>query len=75
MPQSEEAFYDALEKGASNHWKNSANEVREWVDNYRNHVKELKAGDEKHLILDEFDSEMVLGQHLEAVLSNTNFSS
>jgi hypothetical protein len=52
-----------------------AKKILESVENYRKEIKRLQEEDPEGLTLDEFDTEMVIGQHLEAVLSRFAFRS
>lgn len=71
--QSEEAFFDAVRRGAGNYHQESAGKVRNFVDDYRKTIEDLRSSNSDQLELDSFSSEIVLGRHLEAVLSNTVF--
>jgi hypothetical protein len=70
----ETAFFDALQTGAGSYHQTAAATVREAVDNYRSRVNELKESDPGALVLDAYKSELVLGRHLEAVLSEHPFA-
>ncbi|MGH8701960.1 MAG: hypothetical protein ACREVR_12415, partial [Burkholderiales bacterium] len=70
----ETAFFEALGTGAGSYHQIAAAKVRGFIDNYRDRVDELKESDPQALVLDAYKSEMVLGRHLEAVLSEHPFS-
>ena len=70
----EGAFFDALQRGAGTYFQQAATKVRQFVDGYREIVEEAKAGEPEKLILDKYTSELVLGRHLEAVLSEHPFA-
>ena len=70
----EGAFFDALEGGAGSYFKEAATKVRAFVDGYRKIVEEAKANEPDKLVLDQYASEIVLGRHLEAVLSEHPFA-
>jgi hypothetical protein len=70
----EDAFFEALENNGSTYYKESAKKVREFTDAYRKRVEDLKEIDSPLLVLDEYTREMIMGRHLEAVLSNHPFA-
>lgn len=70
----ESTFFDALQTGAGTYFSTAALAVRTYVDGYRTVVEEAKAAEPDKLVLDSFKSEMVLGRHLEAVLSEHPFA-
>lgn len=75
LRSAETAFFDALGTGAGTYHQIAAAKVRGFVDNYRNRVDELKESDpDDDLVLDAYKSELVLGRHLEAVLSEHPFA-
>lgn len=73
LRRSEDAFFQALADGANDYHEASSNKVQDFVGNYREKIEQWKVDDAKELILDKFSREMVLGRHLEAVLSRTRF--
>jgi hypothetical protein len=70
----EAAFFDALQGGAGTYFQQAATKVRTFVDGYREIVEEAKASEPEKLVLDQYASEIVLGRHLEAVLSDHPFA-
>lgn len=70
----ETAFFDALQGGAGNYFAQAAAKVRSYVDGYRKIVEEAKRSEPDKLVLDAYSSELVLGRHLEAVLSEHPFA-
>ena len=74
LASAEDGFFDALESGAGSYHREAANTVRQTVDNYRAEVERLKREDPSGLILDHYSSQLVLGRHLEAVLSHHPFA-
>jgi hypothetical protein len=75
LRSAEDAFFEALETGAGTYHSSAAAAVRQYVDDYRDRVETLKADDpDDLLVLDAYTSEMVLGRHLEAVLSAHPFA-
>jgi hypothetical protein len=70
----EAAFFDALQGGAGSYFQEAATKVRAYVDGYRTIVEEAKANEPDKLVLDKYTSEIVLGRHLEAVLSEHPFA-
>jgi hypothetical protein len=75
---SEEAFFEAVGNTVDRQWRDMFKEVKDYVDQQRRLVDNMRdrmsPEDIKQLTLDEYDSEMVLGRHLESVLSNHPFS-
>lgn len=74
LASAEEAFFAALEEGAGTFYQDAANAVRETVENYRVEVERLKRDDPSGLVLDRYSSQLILGRHLEAVLSEHPFA-
>lgn len=72
--QSEEAFFGIIDDSANNYYVESAKKVKDSVNNYRDSIEEMKTNNPDELEVDSYSSEMVLGNHLEAVLSNTTFT-
>lgn len=74
---SEDAFFEAVSNTLDANWKQLFADVQSYIDRQRAIVKamteRMNAADRKALTLDEYDSELVLGRHLEAVLSRTTF--
>jgi hypothetical protein len=70
----EDAFFEALKGGAGTYFQKAAAKVCAYVDGYRKIVEEAKASEPDKLVLDQFASELVLGRHLEAVLSEHPFA-
>lgn len=69
----EVAFFEALGKNGNNYYRSSANKVREFTDKYRDRVEVLKNTSSNTLILDDYTREIVIGRHLEAVMSKHPF--
>jgi hypothetical protein len=74
LPTAEDAFFDALEEGAGSYHRDAADGVRKAVSDYRDLVELLKRDDPSGLVLDSYSSQLVLGRHLEAVLSQHPFA-
>jgi hypothetical protein len=75
LRSAEAAFFEALETGAGTYHSRAAATVREFVNDYRDRVEALKEDDpDDLLVLDAYMSEMVLGRHLEAVMSAHPFA-
>ena len=72
--ESEDAFFDAMDEGGNTYYRQSANGVRARTDDYRARIEALKSERAESLILDSYTRQMVLGRHLEAVMSNHPFS-
>jgi hypothetical protein len=74
LDTAEDAFFEAMETGAGTYYSESAARARQYVESYRERVEQLKADGSPELILDQYTSELVLGRHLEAVLSEHPFA-
>jgi hypothetical protein len=74
---SEEAFFEAVGNTLDNNWRALFDTVKDYIERQREIVENLNASDDPddraQITLDRYDSDMVLGRHLEAVLSNTDF--
>lgn len=74
---SEDAFFEAVGNTLDNNWRQLFAKVETYIGLQRSKVKtmtdRMNDDDIKELTLDEYDSELVLGRHLEAVLSKTTF--
>lgn len=74
---SEDAFFEAVGNTLDNNWRQLFAKVKTYIGLQRAKVKtmtdRMNASDIEELTLDEYDSELVLGRHLEAVLSKTTF--
>jgi len=74
---SEDAFFEAVSNTLDANWKQLFADVKDYIDDQRQKVKtmteRMNDADREALTLDEYDSELVLGRHLEAVLSRTTF--
>jgi len=69
----EDAFFESLGKNGNDYYRTSANKVREFTDKYRERVEDLKSTSPDSLILDDYTREIVIGRHLEAVMSKHPF--
>lgn len=74
---SEEAFFEALSESVDDEWRALFKKVRDYIARQREIVElmreRMNSDDIQQLKLDEYDTELVLGRHLEAVLSNHPF--
>ena len=74
---SEAAFFEAVGNTMDADWAALFEKVKEYIDTQRNLValmtERMNDEDMAQLTLDKYKSELVLGQHLEAVLSQTKF--
>lgn len=75
---SEEAFFEAVSNATDNQWTDLFNRVKTYINGQREIVglmhDRMNAEDARQLTLDQYDSELILGRHLESVLSNHPFS-
>ena len=67
----EAIFFDTMRNVVDPTWRSLFNTVEKYINEQREEFKELP--EEKRLI-DSYDSEFILGRHLEAVLSNKTFA-
>ncbi|MCW8126370.1 hypothetical protein [Microbulbifer halophilus] len=76
-PDSEETFFEVFENSVDQEWAELFESVRDYIDGQRSSVEEMRErmseADRESLTLDSYDSELVLGQHLESVLSKHAF--
>ena len=67
----EAIFFDMMRNVADTTWRSLFNTVEKYINDQREAFKELP---EAKRLIDSYDSEFVLGRHLEAVLSNKTFA-
>lgn len=70
-PGAEKIFFDTMRNVIDSTWRGLFNTVEKYINDQRSEFLELP---QNKLLLDSYDSELVLGRHLEAVLSNKTFS-
>ncbi len=74
---SEDAFFEAVGNTLDSKWRQLFAKVQTYIKLQREKVEtmteRMSDDDVKKLTLDEYESELVLGRHLEAVLSKTTF--
>lgn len=70
-PDAETIFFDTMRKVVDTNWKALFDKVEKYINGQRTKFKALPY-DKKRL--DTYNSELILGRHLEAVLSNKTFS-
>ena len=71
----EKTFFDAIKAGGITYHEESADKVRNYLQGYRGMIAGWQQSNSSKLVLDEYDSEILIGHHLEAVLSAYEFSS
>lgn len=71
----EKTFFDSIKAGGITYHEESADKVRNYLQGYRGMIAGWKQSNSSKLVLDEYDSEILIGHHLEAVLSAYDFSS
>ncbi len=75
---SESSFFEAVNNTVDEQWRDMFDEVKDYIDQQRELVGQMRnrmnENDVRQLTLDEYNSEIVLGRHLESVLSNHPFS-
>ena len=67
----ETIFFDTMRKVVDPTWRALFNTVERYINDQRDKFKELS---EAKRLIDSYDSELILGRHLEAVLSNKSFA-
>jgi hypothetical protein len=67
----EAIFFDTMRKVVDPTWRALFNTVERYINDQRDKFKELP---EAQRLIDSYDSELILGRHLEAVLSNKTFA-
>lgn len=70
----EDAFFEAVANNGSDYYKPAAEKVLKYTNDYRKRVEELKETNSPLLVLDDYTREVVIGRHIEAVLSKHPFS-
>ncbi len=70
-PGAEKVFFDTMRNVVDPTWRHLFDTVEDYIDDQRAGFAAL---DDDELELDSYDSELVLGRHLEAVLSTTTFA-
>lgn len=74
---SENAFFEAVGNTLDNNWRNLFDSVKEYIHQQRDIVDNLNQSDDPNdrdqITLNQYDSELVLGRALEAVLSQSDF--
>ncbi|MFO7668190.1 MAG: hypothetical protein R6W31_00895 [Bacteroidales bacterium] len=70
-PDAEAIFFDTMRKVVDPNWKALFDKVEKYINDQRDKFKALPE-DKKRL--DTYNAELILGRHLEAVLSNKTFS-
>lgn len=70
-PGAEEIFFETMRNAVDPTWRDLFDTVEKYIEDQRTAFTELQ---EDELLLDSYDSELVLGRHLEAVLSTTTFA-
>lgn len=70
----EELFFETINMGGYTYYQTSASKARKYLTDYRDKIEGWKTSDEKQLQLDQFETEMIIGKHLEAVLGQYDFS-
>jgi hypothetical protein len=70
----EALFFETLRKTGHDYFADSVRDIRDQLKEYRDQITAWTAADAKQLVLDEFKTEIVIGHHLEAVVSETGFA-
>ena len=67
-------FFDTLNKAGYSAYTSNAKKVRKHLEAIQDKITAWKANDPDKLRLDQFNTEIMIGKHLEAVLSQYDFS-
>lgn len=67
----EEIFFETMRKVVDPTWRKLFKTVERYINDQRDKFKELP---ETERLIDSYDSELILGRHIEAVLSNKTFA-
>ena len=70
----QDVFFETIRRNGNNFYESAITEVQEYTTGYRTRLEELKTTNSELLILDKYTREIVIGRHLEAVLSNHPFA-
>ncbi|WP_439182719.1 hypothetical protein [Carboxylicivirga taeanensis] len=74
LRNAEDNFVDSIRQNGSDYYSESVEKVRQLTEQYRQTLADLKAADSEKLILDQYTKDVVIGNHLEAVISNHPFT-
>lgn len=74
IKSAEDIFFETIRKNGNNYYESAITDIQNYTNGYRNRVEELKASNSNELILDEYTRDIVIGRHLEAVMSNHPFA-
>lgn len=67
----EAIFFDTMRNVVDSNWRSLFDTVQKYIKSQRDELKKLS---EDQRLIDSYDSEIILGRHLEAVLSNKAFA-
>ena len=67
----EAIFFDTMRNVVDSNWRSLFDSIQDYIKSQRNELKKLP---ENQRLIDSYDSEIILGRHLEAVLSNKAFA-
>lgn len=74
LPNAEQNFIDTLLENGSDYYKESVETVQKLTNDYRELLKGFRENSPEKLILDSYSKEVVIGRHLEAIISNHPFT-
>jgi hypothetical protein len=72
---SEDLFFKTIERIGHAFFDDSATLIRSQLQQWRESIATMKAEDDPRLVLDSYETETVIGQHLEAIVSESEFAS
>ncbi len=70
----EQNFVDTLLENGSDYYKESIEKVQKLTNDYRDLLKGFQENSPEKLLLDSYSKEVVIGKHLEAIISNHPFT-
>lgn len=70
----EKLFFATLERTGHDYFASSANDIKDQLNAYRTQIAEWVVADAPERVLDTHTTELIIGHHLEAFLSESEFS-
>ncbi|MFB9058040.1 hypothetical protein ACFFU9_14945 [Mariniflexile ostreae] len=74
LRSAEQNFIDTLLKNGNDYYKSSIETVQKLTNNYRDLLEGFRENAPDKLVLDRYSKEVVIGKHLEAIISNHPFT-
>lgn len=70
----EDVFFNTISQNGNTYYQSAITEVQVFTKAYRQRIEDLEADSPGELVLDKYSRDIILGRHLEAVLSNHPFA-